>query len=233
LQILEREGASSLDQLTIHTAWPKSSVLRILRSLEAFGAVDRDPASKRYRAALRLVPISAGGNRLHQAARSELVGLAETTGHSSELFVWDGTELVMIDRADPDAAEVVVRNRVGTSRNLDELEAVSQIVHAWSDTPPCPAYWAWVEGGVRGQLNAQAVTQRIETARQGLGDDLAPNSFGIARLAAPLRGPDGGLLGVLSLARLHSARTSNGDQRAAAALTATAAQISSRCGCPS
>lgn len=229
LQILEREGASSLDQLTSHSGWPKSSVFRLLHSLEAYGAVERDAATKRYTASLRLVPVAGGEDDLRRAARSELVPLAESCGSSAELFAWDGYQLVMIDRADPEDAQVIVRNRVGTTRSLSELEALSQVVHAWADPESSAPYWAWGTDGRR-DLDAAGVAQLIASARVGLGDDHLPNGYGIARLAAPIRGGDGGLIGVLSLARIHAERSPERDAIAADTLTATAARISRRCG---
>ena len=230
LQILEQEGASSLDQLTRHSGWPKSSVFRLLHSLEAFGAIERDPTGKRYTASLRLVPVAGGESVLRRAGRGELVPLAEATASSAELFAWDGERLVMIDRADPEDADVIVRNRIGTNRALDELEALSQVVHAWGAPRRHRDYWAW-DGSGRGTLSATEIQHRIETARAGLGDDPMPNSYGVARLAAPLRGPDGVLIGVLSLARVHQQRTPERDAHAAETLSTTAARISRRCGC--
>jgi DNA-binding IclR family transcriptional regulator len=60
LTYLNREGASSLDRLARATELPKASILRLLRSMEASGAVARDGASKRWRSRLRLV---RGGER--------------------------------------------------------------------------------------------------------------------------------------------------------------------------
>lgn len=229
LQILEREGASSLDQLTRHCGWPKSSVFRLLASLEAYGAIERDPTTRRFEASLRLVPVDGAAPSLRRAARGELVPLAELCASSAELWAWDGRQLTMLDRADPEDAEVIVRNRIGTSRGLQELEALSQVVHARTGRAVPRRAWAWGSEGRR-DLTRDEIAQRIAAARAGPGDDLLPNGYGIARLAAPLLGPDGRLLGVLALARVHQDRTAARDAAAAEHLTTTAERVSTRCG---
>lgn len=79
----------------------KSSVSRMLTTLEAEELVERDPATKKYRLGLGL--LSVAGALLTQldvrrAAQPILIRLTEETGETSSLMLWDGTAAVTIEQ---------------------------------------------------------------------------------------------------------------------------------------
>ncbi len=179
------DGPQTLERLTAVSGWPKSSLLRLLRSLEAFGAVRRDPATKTYHAKLRLMPTDAGRTRLIDLARPTLETLCTQTHQTIELYAWAGGMLTMIDRREPEDVVVAVRARIGFTRSLDELDALSQVVHAFADPVAPASYWVW-RSGKRTELDHMRVQRIIEQARQRtVATDLGINSNGVRRYAAP------------------------------------------------
>ncbi|MEM9882537.1 MAG: helix-turn-helix domain-containing protein [Planctomycetota bacterium] len=212
LRRLDDGGPATLESLTRATAWPKSSVLRLLGSLERAGGVERDPATRRYRNRLRLVPADgdAAVRTLAERLGPTMDRLCRDAGVTVELYAARTAGLTMIDRREPTEAEVCVRARVGHVRGLAELEALSQVVRAWPgtdaaspplDVPAC-GLWAWDRGRRRrvNQAEAKRVVQRAR--RAGVGVDLGVNENGVRRYAAPLLTVERKREGVLALARV-------------------------------
>lgn len=203
LKRLAEDGPSSLEKLAQATSWPKSSVFRLLASLEAFGAVERDPADRRYRAALRLVPFAPVADGLRERALPIMKELGRASAHTVELFTWNAGHLTMIERCEPDDRDVTVRARIGWNPDPTEAFALTLAPMAW-DPDEAPSskikYWFW-KFSERVALSAPALHKLIEHAR---AKDLAvcqfPNAHGVRRYAVPVRLEDGHLWGVLAIA---------------------------------
>ncbi|WP_347041909.1 IclR family transcriptional regulator, partial [Brachybacterium nesterenkovii] len=79
----------------------KSSVSRILSTLEAEGIVERDEQTRRYRLGLGLIGIAApllASLDVRRIAVPELVALRDRTGETAALTVWDGQESVSVEQ---------------------------------------------------------------------------------------------------------------------------------------
>lgn len=193
LRRLDADGPASLESLTHATAWPKSSVSRILQSLELAGAVRRDPASRLYHPHLKLVAAEPAGRSLIERAGPMMDGLCRETGVTVELYAWRDAGLTMIDRREPDQAEVCVRARVGHARDLTEIEALSQVARVWklSDMPdanvlPQRKLWVWNAGQKNRFTAAQLKNALKETRQRKIGIDLDINENGVRRYACPM-----------------------------------------------
>lgn len=191
LQLLCRDGHASLEKLAQTTGWPKSSVFRLLASLEAFGAIERDRADRRYRACLRLVPFAPVADDMRARATAELRPLCNACGHTVELFAWSGGELVMLDRCEPEGREVAVRARIGWRPDMSELFALPIAVLAWggdaADARPLKQkFWYW-QNAVRKPVPAAQARKHIQAARAaGITMCLGPNFHGVRRYVVPL-----------------------------------------------
>lgn len=191
LQLLCRDGHTSLEKLAQTTGWPKSSVFRLLASLEAFGAIERDKADRRYRACLRLVPFAPVADDMRARATAELRTLCNACGHTVELFAWSDGELVMLDRCEPEGREVAVRARIGWRPDMTELFALPMAALAWGadavDTKPLKLkFWYW-QHGVRKPVPATQVREHVQSARAaGITMCLSPNFHGVRRYVVPL-----------------------------------------------
>lgn len=199
LEDLSCDGPRSLEHLARDHAWPKTSVLRLLQTLEEAGAVARDPASKRWIAVKRLVPDQQdAGERARLAAR--LAQLAAAAGSTAEWWVVGERNLVLAARHEPEAGEVTVRARIGFRRELDELEAVTVAACAAGLAEPGIAPWRWRAGQRQPASEAErAVLLAQARDRGGLAWDECCNPHGVVRVARPWPG-DGPAQGVLALA---------------------------------
>lgn len=204
LRRLEADGATSLERLSRTTGLPKSSVRRLLRSLELCHAVRRDPRTLRYTATLRLVEHRRTGASLLDVAEPVLTDLAERTGQTAELYEPDlkAATLTMIHRAEPEVSVVTARARVGSRRESDEVEATAQVLLRGVMRRHWPRRaWAWIEGQ-KTPINRAAVARHVNGAvDDGVAVDLGINPHGVRRYAAPvLAGPR--LRGVIAIAQV-------------------------------
>lgn len=205
LRRLSTDGSASLEQLAEESGWPKSSVARLLTSLTAAGAVERDVATRHYSARVRLVSIDAREEAWISRWRPLAAILAEQAGHTAELFSWAGGRLTMIDRCEPAGAMVSAKARIGFQRELSEFDALTQVAVAFGGTA-VSRFWAW-QGGVKSPVSAALRRQRIDRLlNEGSGCDLGVNSNGICRYAAPVLGTEPGsdrrLLAVVAIAQV-------------------------------
>ncbi|MEM1447378.1 MAG: helix-turn-helix domain-containing protein [Planctomycetota bacterium] len=190
---LAEQGPASLEALAHGTGWPKSSVLRLLRSLEIASAVRRDPVTRRYHPRLQLVPIESPQRSLSERAGPTMDTLSETTAATIELYRWVDGRLTMVDRREPRDAVVCVRARVGDVRDLSELEALAQVVRVWAmDGGPRSwsgwnrSLWYWSDGKKRRLSAARRDTVLAEAGKRRVGVDLSINLHGVRRYAVPL-----------------------------------------------
>lgn len=203
LRHLAEHGPDSLEALTRLTGWPKSSVARLLETLEQAAMIRRDPVSRLYTTRVALVSVNPTSSpTLRERMQPLGPSLAAETNCTVELYALRNAGLTMIDRWEPPAAEVTVRARVGFVRCLTELDALSQVMHAFGQTSLLPPgrRWAWVNG-VATTLSSAQRQHRIEQAQATvLGTDPQPNEFGVRRCAVPLFDSEQQLEGVLALA---------------------------------
>ncbi|WP_432798199.1 helix-turn-helix domain-containing protein [Poriferisphaera sp. WC338] len=206
LRLLGHEGSMTLAEVATKTGWPKSSLMRLLQSLTASGVVDRDGLTRRYHAVVRLIPTRSEVEELRRAASGRMTPLSEAIGHTVELHHFDGYQLEMIDRCEPRELEVSARARIGFKRDLREVDALTQIVKAYGSPSvewPTDGYWAWQDGDKQ-QVDTISITNMTQTVhRTQIGIDLGYNYGGVMRIATPVLGANGKLVGVLAVALVH------------------------------
>ena len=228
LALLNCEGLCSLERLSRHTGWPKSSVVRLLTSLVNGGAVRRDPVSKRYHAIMRLVPLISEQELTRSLGTSAIFKLCASVDHTVELHTYDGQRLTMVDRCEPDNKEVKVRARIGWNHDASEFNALTQIVLA-SNSPGRhpPSLWYWDQRAIRRKIKpAMAISTLQKVREERLGVDLGINDNSVRRYAAPILDSGQRLVAVLAVAQVCTP----GDQRPVSsvrqAVALTAKQIS-------
>src|SRR3954471_9727025 len=94
----------------------KSSVSRILATLEKAGYVERDHGSGRFRLGLGLIALTGpllANLDVRRVAQPELVELTQRTGETSALAVWNGHESVVVEQV-PSPKQVKHSASVGT-----------------------------------------------------------------------------------------------------------------------
>ncbi len=186
LEALAEIGPTSLAELVDATGISRPTTHRLALALESHGLVGRDERG-RFRLGVRLaawgrsaVPLSA--TMLEQSAMV-LADLRDETGESAQLYVRDGDHRVCVAAAERPTG---LRDTVPIGARLPLVAGSGgKVLLAWTD----PADWP---PGVDGP-GLRAVRHR------GRAASVAEREAGVASVSAPVRGPDGAVVGALSV----------------------------------
>lgn len=108
-------GAAGVTEIADRVGLPKSTVSRLLSTLESLGAVEQVSAGGGYRIGLGLLELSAAvhpGRSLVSVSRPHLVELSRRTGDAAGISIPDGTDMLYLDQVTP-ASELQVRDWTG------------------------------------------------------------------------------------------------------------------------
>lgn len=134
----------------------KSSVSRILATLEQAGYVERDDDSGRFRLGLGLLALTGpllADLDVRRAAHSGLARLTQSTGETSALMLWNAPESVVVEQV-PSPKQVKHTSSIGTRytttdsasvqvflAELPRAEVEQLLEHRWPDAPARDAYF--------------------------------------------------------------------------------------------
>ena len=110
------DGPVGVTEVADRVALPKSTVARLLGSLQREGVVEQVPGGTRYRLGARIASLAAGvagTGSLVAVARPHLVELASALGETAGLSVPDGFQVHYIDQVDT-THQVQIRDWTGT-----------------------------------------------------------------------------------------------------------------------
>lgn len=96
----EHQPELSLTELSLATGFYKSTILRLMASLEVFGFVVRNERGI-YRigpACARLAPLAGEGLRLEGVVRPVLIALRDVSGETASFYIRDGDKRVCLYR---------------------------------------------------------------------------------------------------------------------------------------
>jgi len=96
-----KRGRSDVAVLELSTAmgWPKSSASRLLKDMARLGLLERDEATRRYRASLLMLELGrnyAAGDPVIEAVDAELQEMTRRTGYSTGVSILDGVDIVVL-----------------------------------------------------------------------------------------------------------------------------------------
>ncbi|WP_026421982.1 IclR family transcriptional regulator [Actinokineospora inagensis] len=197
------DGPSTLDQLAERAGVHKTTVLRLLRTLEARRFVQRDDA-RHYRLGTALFDLanrSLDSRDVRRAAEPALRELNELTGHTVHLASYEGGEVVYIDKYES-RHHVRMYSRVGKRAAL-HCTAVAKVLVAAFDEPRRERVARGIEY-VRMTDNtitsAEAyLAELAAVAERGWALDDSEHEDFIHCVAAPVRGPRGAVVAAVSV----------------------------------
>ncbi|NUL45579.1 IclR family transcriptional regulator [Cellulosimicrobium funkei] len=199
------EPVLGVTEIAAQVGLHKSSVSRILSTLEQEQVVERDEASRKYRLGLGLIAVAGpllAGLDVRRIAMEDLRGLAEATGETAALNIWDGTAAVTVEQV-PSRQQVKHTSVLG-SRYATGLSASVQVFLAHE--PP---------ERVRGLLEAERILfdtptdpddflERIAAVReQGHAVNLGETSPDEVGIASPVMDHRGEVVATVLLAAPH------------------------------
>lgn len=186
------------DRVGLH----KSTVSRILSTLEEQRIVERDDASRKYRLGLGLITIAGpllANLDVRRVAIDELQALAERTGETVALTIWDGEAAVTVEQVP--SRQVVKHTSLMGSRYATGMSASVQVFLA--GLPHATAQQLVASGNIHfdGAVETAGYLDRLAEVRtQGFAinhGQASPDEVGIA---APILDHRGEIVAAVLLA---------------------------------
>ncbi|TCO49511.1 IclR family transcriptional regulator [Kribbella antiqua] len=205
LQILASlgEGDRSLDELAAELDVHKTTVLRLLRTMEADRFVRRDE-SYRYRLGSRLFALADAAREQHvvrEVASPHLRQLNLKTGQTVHLAVWENGEAIYIDKLDS-VQSVRMYSRVGVPAAL-HCTAVGKVLLAAQPLRQQETlmgmldYHSYTRHTISGPEELRAELDVVRA--QGWAADRAEHEAFINCIGAPVTDHDGRVVGAVSI----------------------------------
>ncbi|MFD2615113.1 IclR family transcriptional regulator [Paenibacillus gansuensis] len=196
-----------LTEIAARVELHKSTVHRLLASLEGKGFVQRDEATEKYRLGLRILELYANMSHADDPAvllLPEMEALRDRLDETVSLYVRDGDERVRIQAVQSNQAIRRVAP-VGARMPL-YVGASSKILLAFADVAAQAAILdapGWPEHIAKGDF----LEQLAEIKRLGYATSVAERELGAAAVAAPILARTGRLAAVLAVSGPSSRMT--------------------------
>lgn len=193
-------GPAGVTELADRVSLPKSTVARLLRTLEALGAVEQLAVGGDYHLGDALADLGAAarpGRSLVPLVRPHLAELNEATGEATGFSVPDGLEMLYLDQITPDG-ELQVRDWTGQRIPMHAVPS-GHVVLASDDQLVRRLVDAGLEPFTERTLtDADALTRRLHQVRvEGYAWAMGEYADGLNSVAAPLRDRSGRVVGAI------------------------------------
>jgi IclR family acetate operon transcriptional repressor len=231
-QFRERQSFGITD-LARRTELLPSDVHRILTSLRAFGYIEQDPETRKYRlgfSLLRLGLTAFRRNQLHEKAHPVLVRLSQKIAAATRLALLDGRELkvFLVDRVEG-PNDPMFGDLLGEPKLLHCTALGKTIIAGLSrDTTRAALEKTGLTRCTRHTITDMSILeqQMEEIRRLGYAVDREESINGVCCLASPLRDHAGTVVGAISTSMLSSQFISWDESRLGAHLKAAALHVS-------
>src|SRR5919198_147220 len=197
------EGPSTLDQLADRVGVHKSTVLRLLRTLEAHRFVQRD-GIRFYRLGTGLFDLAHRAledRDVRRLGEPALRDLNATTGHTVHLASYEGGEVIYIDKYES-RHNVRMYSRIGKRAPL-HCTAVAKVLVAALPEAERRAVAASLDYPARTPNSIRTpeayLAELARVAERGFAIDNAEHEDFINCIASPIRGTRGEVLAAMSL----------------------------------
>ena len=203
LQVLAHRGPTTITQISTELSIHKSTVFRLLSTLEARGLVDQNTSRGRYQLGYGVVQLAAGATRkldLSVISRPICEALAEAIGETVNVAVHDGDAVVSIDQVIGSAAMTSV-NWVGQRDPLHAASAGKVFLAYMTAEERADALPEKLKRFTERTITSrEALEAQLEDVRQqGYAFTMEEREIGLAAVAAPIRALDGGVVAALAI----------------------------------
>jgi IclR family pca regulon transcriptional regulator len=237
-----REGSTLLgvSELAREVGLSRSTAHRYIATLATLGYLDQDPATRKYRLGPRVVDLgfsAINSMDLREVAVPHLQALSDETGHTVNMAVLDGADIVYIERcrtSQRGQRDIDLNLHIG-SRLPAYCTSMGKVLLAFLPDDEQRAAVDEVQFAQRGpntlteRDSLLADLDRVRTA--GLAVNNEELAYGLRSIAAPVRSQSGEALAAINIA-VHRSMVSLEDlvARLVPPLKRTAAEISARIG---
>jgi len=218
----------------------RSTTHRYVATLAALGYLQQDPATKKYRLGPRVLDLgfsAVNSMELRQIAAPHLQQLSDETGHTVNMAILDGADIVYVERCRSARAgqrEIDLNLHVG-SRLPAYCTSMGKALLAFLDEDEQAELVDRVELMQRGPntlTDSAALKEDLARVRaRGVAVNDEELAFGLRSIAAPVRSHEQGAVAAINIA-VHRSMLSMTDllARLGPPLKATAGEISARMG---
>ena len=236
LQVLARHGAAGVTEIAKELAVHKSTVFRLLATLEAHGLVEQNAERGRYQLGYGVVQLAAGATKKHDLSvlsRPVCLELAETVGETVNVAIHDGQEVISIDQV-IGSAMVTTLNWIGQRMPMHATSAGKLFLACM---PPGQAGAILADGLQKYTRHTiadpAALEEQLALARQrGYACTVEEHEPGLASVAAPIRSLDGQVVAAVTVSGPTFRLNEETIPDVAKHVLAAAAEISQRNGYP-
>jgi DNA-binding IclR family transcriptional regulator len=236
LQVLARRGPTTVTEIATELSVHKSTIFRLLYTLDARGLVDQNSSRGRYQLGYGIVQLAAGATRkldLSVISRRICEALAEEVGETVDIAINDDNAVLSIDQVIGDAAMTTV-NWVGRRTPIHATGAGKVFLAHMSPAERAEALSPTLERFTDNTItNRRKLEEHLQTVRdQGYGFTLEEYLIGLAAVAAPIRDIEGHVVAAVSLSGPNFRITADTIPGIAEHVMAAALEISQRNGLP-
>lgn len=232
----EDEPLQGVTELATRLDLNKSTVHRYLNTLKTLGYLEQDEDTKKYRLGIRVVDLGVtvlGGMELRQIAFPYLEELATETGHTVNMSILDGTEIIYIERVRTKRI-VDLDLHVGT-RLPAYCTSMGKVLLAHLPQQQLERRLSRLELKQRGPNtitdNETLLAELQKTRQQGFAINNEELAYGLYSVAAPVRSRRGDVVAAINMA-VHASMVSVAEMENALAprLISAAEEISRKAG---
>jgi len=197
------DGSAGVSDVARATGLPKSTVSRLLASLEEVGAVERVDEAGAYVIGPAIAALTGSGSAigsLRDVARPYLRELTETMGEGSGLVVADGPSALYVDHLSSEGS-VTTRDWTGMRFPYHTVAGGLALLMTWSDVAVDNYVRAGLERFTDTTVGSAAeLRQRLVTARRdGFVWTMGDFDAEINGVAAPVTDGEGHAIGAVSV----------------------------------
>lgn len=236
LQVLARRGDLGVTEISNELAVHKSTVSRLLGTLEARGLVEQASHRGRYRLGYGVAQLAEGVSRKHDVnvvSRTVCSALAEDVGETVNVAVHEGRRIVTIDQV-IGSSNVTTVNWVGQHNAMHSTSAgkvfLASLPAAELQTYLDEQLEPFTEFTI---VDPRAMEAELAAVREaGYARTIDEQEIGLAAVAAPIRALDGRVIAALVVSGPTFRIKEDTIPTIAERLLSAAAEISERNGYP-
>lgn len=234
MEILARDDWSGVTEIAKELGIHKSTVFRLVSTLERRGFVEQHTQTQKYRLGFAVVRLANGVRAeldLAQLARPVCERLSEHTGETVNLAVLEGGDVVNVDQVNLSSQTVSV-NWLGRRSALHATSTGKVFLAAM---PPQDLDTYIARGLSRNTPHTITDPENLrahlsEVRRLGFGTGFEELEEGLNAVAAPVRGADGQLVAALCVSAPSYRLTSGDVEEVGKLVSAGALEVSRRLG---
>ncbi|MET8468509.1 IclR family transcriptional regulator [Streptomyces sp. NPDC006422] len=203
LQVLAVQGPSGVTEIADALGIHKSTVFRLLATLEARGLVEQDSERGRYRIGYTVVELAGGatkGNDLSLLSRPVCQELAAAVGETVNVAVYDGEAVISIDQVLGNAAITSI-DWVGKRTPLHATSAGKVFLAHMPQPEAAEILERPLEEYTPHTItDAALLKEQLQTVRElGYGAISEELEIGLASLSAPIRALNGEVVATVTV----------------------------------